>query len=148
MGTAAPWCHPFHGQYSGYKSVSATVTKQVDQHYLLHHDFLQCYAKGGLGNSSEATRLFAMNHYQYSRNFIKYLTMVKDKLNDTESASLISENMSEENGSYEGEDLTTLEKHGVPRDQVNHMKHKALIKNFLGKVGVTEQQLEGRDGQA
>eukprot|EP01031_Cornospumella_fuschlensis_P038877 gene38877-47290_t len=56
------------------------LTKEVDASTLLHHPFLQCYSRGGYKNMTVATREFALNHYAYSRNFLKYLQSVKDKL--------------------------------------------------------------------
>ena len=48
------------------------ISTGVTNHYLVNHDFLQCFASGDLGDTTTATRIFATNHYSYSKNFIRY----------------------------------------------------------------------------
>ena len=38
--------------------------------FLVKHDFLQCFSHGGFPDMMEATKVFARNHFVYSRNFI------------------------------------------------------------------------------
>jgi hypothetical protein len=49
------------------------ISKGVSEHYLTHHDFLECFQENGFGNFSEATKVFATNHYTYSRNFLRFV---------------------------------------------------------------------------
>eukprot|EP00933_Yihiella_yeosuensis_P044167 TRINITY_DN3925_c0_g1_i3.p1 TRINITY_DN3925_c0_g1~~TRINITY_DN3925_c0_g1_i3.p1 ORF type:complete len:523 (+),score=112.32 TRINITY_DN3925_c0_g1_i3:3-1571(+) len=84
---------------------------------------------------SNAVSVFAENHYPYSRNFIKYLQLVKDKVDET-VRPLLAENIKEERGDYEEEDIETLEKNGVNRAWVEKKWHKDLIRGFLSKNGV------------
>jgi len=124
------------------------ISAGVAEHYLLRHDFLQCFSEGEFGDSMVATNIFARNHYTYSKNFIRYLTMVKDKLSDERSRHLIMENMEEENGNYEEDDLSTLASHGVNKNLISGIPHKVLIKHFLSVVGVTEEMLSVEDNNS
>lgn len=120
------------------------LTDEVAASTLLHHPFLQCFATGGYVDMNLATHEFALNHYAYSRNFLKYLQSVKDKLAKAspEDVHLLSENMKEEMGNYEEEDLKTLEEHGVRRDLVDKKAHAKLIRHFLDTVGVKSEDFE------
>jgi hypothetical protein len=74
---------------------------------LLHHPSLQCFVKGGYKDMAMATHEFALNHYAYSHNFLKYLQNVKDKVTAAapKDAHLLTENMNEEMGNYSEENL-------------------------------------------
>lgn len=72
-GSLSPERHEAHRLVT---ELSAEVSKSE----LLSHPFLRCYQEGKYRNMSEATRLFAINHYAYSRNFFKYLQAVRSKL--------------------------------------------------------------------
>uniref|UniRef100_A0A7S4NZS8 Uncharacterized protein n=1 Tax=Paramoeba aestuarina TaxID=180227 RepID=A0A7S4NZS8_9EUKA len=126
------------------KEVVLRIRDAVDASSLLHHDFLECYAKGGFKDMAVATRLFAINHYAYSRNFIQYLTQVRDKLAavSPDDVELISENMDEENGNYAEEDYEILAQHDIKRELVEKVPHKVLIKHFLETVGVRQEDFD------
>jgi pyrroloquinoline quinone (PQQ) biosynthesis protein C len=123
------------------------LTEEVAASTLLHHPFLQCYSTGGYTDMNVATYEFALNHYAYSRNFLKYLQNVKDKVAQAspDDVHLLSENMDEEMGNYEDSDLETLEAHGVRRELVNKKPHTQLIRHFLDTVGVTQKDFERTD---
>ena len=125
------------------KELSAEVAAST----LLHHPFLQCFATGGYGDMAVATHEFALNHYAYSRNFLKYLQNVKDKVAKAspEDVHLLSENMDEEMGNYEEDDLKTLEANGIRRELVNKKPHSQLIRHFLTTVGVSQEDFERTD---
>lgn len=123
------------------------LSEEVSASELLHHPFLQCYAQGGYRDMNVATHEFALNHYAYSRNFLKYLQNVKDKVAQAspDDVHLLSENMDEEMGNYEEDDLVALEAHGIRRDLVNKKPHTQLIRHFLNTVGVTAEDFENQN---
>jgi pyrroloquinoline quinone (PQQ) biosynthesis protein C len=128
------------------RQVVNDLTKEVAESTLLHHDFLQCYSQGGYKDMNVATRLFAINHYSYSRNFLKYLNAVKEKLSiaSPEDTHLITENVAEELGNYEEDDLVTMEKAGVARDLIAKKPHTVLIRHFLEKVNARPEDLDDK----
>ena len=82
----------------------------VRDHKLLKHDYLQCFEAADYSNMSNAVSVFAENHYPYSRNFIKYLQLVKDKVDET-VRPLLAENIKEERGDYEEGDVADQHAH-------------------------------------
>ena len=93
-----------------------------------------------------ATREFALNHYAYSRNFLKYLQNVKDKVTAAapKDAHLLTENMDEEMGNYSEEDLEVLESHGIRRELIDKIPHTKLIRHFLDTIGVQQADFDDK----
>lgn len=91
-----------------------------------------------------AVRIFAENHYTYSKNFIKYLTMVANKV-DEDVRPLLLENIGEEEGHYQEDDLVAMEKFGIPRAHYNERPHRDLIKQFLIAADVDQSMFNRTD---
>jgi len=128
------------------RQVVKDLSAEVAASNLLHHEFLQCFSEGGYKDMQVATRLFAINHYSYSRNFLKYLNSVKEKLAQAspEDTHLITENVAEELGNYEDDDLETMERAGVARELIAKKPHTVLIRHFLDVVGATPADLDDK----
>jgi len=118
------------------EQVSAQISEIVGANYLVKHDFLQCFSHGGFPDMIEATKVFARNHFVYSRNFIKYLETAASKITDESIKAPILENIGEENGGYEENDLVTMEAHGIKREWFNGLKHKLLSERFLQSLDI------------
>ena len=132
------------GARAGLCSFSSELESAVREHYLLKHDYLQCFQNQGFTDMRGAVRIFAENHYTYSKNFIKYLRMVADKVRP-ELQHLLLENIAEEEGNYEDEDLDTLEAAGVKREWVNKKPHRDLIRRFLNAAEVDQSMFNRTD---
>lgn len=147
-------------------ALTARLTKEVSESNLLTHDFLTCFQNGGYFDMSIATRVFALNHYAYSRHFLKYLQFVKDKLAavSPQDVHLLAENVegkrmlpsacdclswrlciAEELGQYEEEDLQVLVDHGIKADLVKGIPHTVLIRRFLERVNVSQADFENTE---
>ena len=120
-----------------------TVLKELDNSVvsspLLQHDLLTNLASGAYGDMNLAYRIFAANHYVYSRNFARYLQIVLDKVSDEQIGAPIEENMAEEDGNYEEEDLVLMEQHGIKRAWFDKIPHKLLSKRFIEGVGLKNE---------
>ncbi|CAE7433531.1 unnamed protein product, partial [Symbiodinium microadriaticum] len=112
----------------------------VHNHYLLHHDYLVCLQSGSFTDLKLATKIFAENHYVYSKNFKRYLTMVAEKVDDSVK-HLLLENLQEEDGLYEEDSIMAMVNAGIPREHFDQLPHKVLITNFLSAVGVEADAL-------
>jgi len=84
----------------------------------------------------KATKIFARNHFVYSRNFIKYLETAASKIKDDDIKAPILENIGEENGGYEEKDLVTMEEHGIKREWFDKLKHVRLSERFLQSLDI------------
>lgn len=120
------------------------MEKAVREHYLLSHDFLRCFQSGEFTDIKHAVRVFAENHYTYSKNFIRYLRMVADKVSN-DIRPLLLENISEEDGHYEESDLVGMEENGIPRAWFNEKPHRDLIMKFLLAADVDQSMFNRTD---
>jgi L-fuculose-phosphate aldolase len=126
------------------KEVVTKLEDAVKEHSMLHHDFLKCFQEGGFADMKDAVRTFAANHYTYSKNFIKYLQAVAEKVRP-DLKHLLLENINEEEGNYEESDLQILEKHGINREWANKKPHRDLIKRFLLAADVDQTMFNRTD---
>lgn len=108
-----------------------TMTKLASEHPLLKHKYLQRFSKMEYENEETVIRNFATDHYVYSRNFQVYLGNVLEKVHDNEALHLVGENLEEERGHYEEDDLDMLEENGVDRNDFNGVSHPILMKRFV-----------------
>jgi len=127
---------------------AAEVAQKLEQlahnHPLLKHPYLRCFQNNGFQDMRKAVRVFAENHYTYSKNFIRYLRMVADKVS-SDIRPLLLENISEEDGHYEEDDLVGMEENGVPRAWFNEKPHRDLIMKFLLAADVDQSMFNRTD---
>lgn len=124
-------------------TVSSNIESMVMNSPLLQHKFLRTFSEGTFSDMALATKLFVQNHYAYSRNFPKYLQLIVDKLNAiSEDTSILYENQEEEKGNYSVEQLANLQRHGIEAEWVAGIPHPQLLRSFLNKVGVTDNDIE------
>jgi L-fuculose-phosphate aldolase len=110
-------------------------------HYLLKHNFLMNFSEGNFIDMEKATKVFAENHYTYSNNFIKFLQMTIKKIDDEHIKNSLEDNVDEESGNYEEEDLKSMEKIGYSRELFDKIKHRDLVGRFLNSVGIDTKSL-------
>ena len=125
-------------------SIVQYIENIIKEHRLLKHDFLQCFSNGSYNNMNDALKVFATNHYSYSKNFKDYLENVANRLND-EAKEAIKQNMDEEEGIYHEDDLVNMETKGFDRDSFNNIPHRILINTFLNKLNVDASEFKNVD---
>jgi len=103
----------------------------VESHPLLTHPYLAHFSQAKFVNMKAAIQDFATEHYVYSRDFQTYLKNVLEKVQDAKSIELIGENIKEERGNYEEDDLQFMEKHGIPRGWYKGIAHPNLMQRFV-----------------
>jgi len=118
-----------------------TLDDRISSSYLLQHSFLRCFEKGEFYNMTEAASIFALNHYVYSKNFINYLQTVAAKIESEEIKRPILENINEERGNYEDEDVDTLSAMGIEEEWYNKIPHKLLSQRFFESLGIDPQSI-------
>jgi len=116
--------------------------------YLLRHSFLRCFEGGEFLNMTDAASVFALNHYVYSKNFIDYLRTVAAKIDSEEIKRPILENINEEKGNYEAEDIDTLSSMGIAEEWYNRIPHKVLSQRFFESLGIDPEDIPAIDGSA
>merc|ERR1711953_520046 len=104
--------------------------------YLLKHNFLTTFAHGAFPNMDLAAKIFASNHFVYSKNFLQYLLTAADKIKEENVKAPILANVFEERGNYKEGDLVTMEAKGYKREWFNGLPHKALSVRFLKALNI------------
>lgn len=117
----------------------------VSSSYLLKHDFLQCFENGDFGNMTDATAIFAENHYIYAHHFIDYLLTVVNKIGNRTIAEPVLENIEEESGHYSSEDLSAMADVGIESEWFDKIPHKYLYNRFLTSLNIDSQSIDEQE---
>merc|ERR1712048_1388030 len=118
------------------EKLSSKISAKVKTNYLLKHNFLTTFAHGAFPNMDLAAKIFASNHFVYSKNFLQYLLTAADKIKEENVKAPILANVFEERGNYEEGDLVTMEAKGYKREWFNGLPHKALSVRFLKALNI------------
>lgn len=116
------------------------VDNLVDEalgHRAVHHPYLQALATGGVPDLRWALADFARQYLPYSHAFPRYLTAVIARLDDPAHRSGLIENLTEESGRYEQEELDELADIGVPSHWIDGVPHPVLFRRFGEALGVS-----------
>jgi pyrroloquinoline quinone (PQQ) biosynthesis protein C len=104
-------------------------------HRAVNHPYLQALNDGDLPCVEFALKDFATHYYGYSLHFPKYLTSVISKLDNHEHRKSLLENLTEESGIYEQEELDELKKIGIEAEWIENIPHPVLFKRFYNAIG-------------
>lgn len=115
------------------------LSSEALRHRAVHHPYLQALADGTLPDTRWALADFARQYYAYSSHFPRYLTTVISRLEKAEHRRALLENLTEESGVYEDEELETLAELGVEREWIEGIPHPMLFKRFSEAIGVAHR---------
>lgn len=115
--------------------VAALATESL-QHRAVQHPYLRALADNQLPDLHWALADFAKQYASYSAHFPRYLTTVISRLEDPAHRSALMENLTEESGVYEDEELQELENIGIQRDWIVGIPHPILFRRFASALGV------------
>jgi len=105
-------------------------------HRAVNHPYLQALASGGLPDTTAALADFARHYYGYSAHFPRYLTALISKLERPDHRAALLENLTEESGQYEDEELAELQQCGVQPEWIVGIPHPQLFQRFRRALGV------------
>ena len=88
-----------------------------------------------------ALRDFGHQYYAYSAHFPRYLTALISKLESPAHRAALMENLTEESGQYEQEELDELAAIGIEPEWIVGLPHPELFRRFRRALGV-------KDGEA
>lgn len=106
-------------------------------HRAVNHPYLKALRDRDLPNVTWALRDFAEHYYGYSLHFPRYLTTVISKLENPAHRTSLLQNLTEESGQYEEEELAELAAIGVQRDWIEGIPHPQLFRRFREAIGIT-----------
>ena len=111
------------------------LTASALHHRAVHHPYLKALAAGTLPDTRWALRDFAQQYYSYSKNFPKYLQATIAQLSDPRHRLALMENLAEESGHYEEEELSLLERYNIRREWIVDQPHPVLFRRFADALG-------------
>ena len=114
----------------------AALAEESLRHRAVRHPYLQALAAGSLPDTRWAMADFARHYYGYSAHFPRYLTTVISRLVDPDHRRGLLENLTEESGRYEEEELQELARLGVQREWIDGIAHPLLFQRFSRAIGV------------
>ena len=117
------------------------MSMQVYQDEALHHPalthpYLTAIANGDFKNYKLILTDFASQYGYYSSWFQKYLTALISKLEDPGDRQLLLNNLQEEQGMIDQEDLDQIENIGIQKEWIEGVPHPLLFKRFQESIGV------------
>lgn len=112
------------------------LSLQALQHRAVHHPYLQALAAGQLPDLRFALEDFARHYYGYSAHFPRYLTALISRLEDPAYRRALLENLTEEGGLYEQDELDALAAIGIPAEWIVGVPHPELFQRFRRALGV------------
>ena len=112
------------------------------QHRAVRHPYLQALADGELPDLRFALEDFARHYYGYSAHFPRYLTALISRLEDPSHRKALLENLTEESGVYEQEELDELAAFGIQPDWIVGIPHPVLFQRFRQALGVANTAVQ------
>jgi pyrroloquinoline quinone (PQQ) biosynthesis protein C len=109
---------------------------QALRHQAVCHPYLEALGNGNLPDLRFALKDFARQYYGYSAHFPRYLTALISKLERPDHRSALLENLTEESGQYEQEELDELAEFGVAAEWIVGIPHPELFQRFRQALGV------------
>ena len=114
------------------------LARQALCHQAVQHPYLTALAKGELPDLHWALQDFARQYFAYSAHFPRYLTAVISKLENPAHRRALMENLTEESGQYEQEELDELASIGISPDWIVGIPHPELFRRFRSALGVMD----------
>ena len=114
-------------------------------HRAVNHPYLQALNDGNLPCVKYALKDFAAQYYGYSLHFPRYLTSVISRLDNHHHRKSLLENLTEESGIYEDDELNELKNIGIEREWVENIPHPILFKRFYNAIGASDIDVRESD---
>lgn len=112
------------------------LAREALGHRAVNHPYLQALASGDLPDTRAALADFAQHYYGYSAHFPRYLTALISRLERPDHRRSLLENLTEESGQYEDEELAELQQCGVQPEWIIGIPHPQLFQRFRRCLGV------------
>ncbi len=125
----------------------AELAEQSLLHRAVNHPYLEAMGSGALPDTRWALADFGQQYQCYSKDFPRYLTAVISRLADPGHRAGLMENLSEESGIYEAEELTALSEIGIKSEWIVGKPHPQLFDRFCKAMGLEDQDLSSEPDQ-
>jgi len=103
------------------------------------HPYLHALAKHELPDLRFALSDFSTHYSGYSNHFPRYLSTVIGRIEDHDHRLALLDNLTEESGRYDEEDIARIESYGLDPGWIVGVPHPLLFKRFQLAVGGSER---------
>lgn len=116
----------------------AFLIGEAESHRALHHPYLTALKDGTLPDPVGALRRFASEYAVYAKSFQNYLLLAMSKLEDQRHRSILLENLCEESGRIDEEELAEIAELGIQPEWVQGIPHPELYARFREAIGAVD----------
>ena len=99
----------------------AFLLGEAESHRALHHPYLTALKDGTLPDPAGALKRFASEYAVYAKSFQNYLLIAMSKLEDQQHRSILLENLCEESGMIEEEELAEMKRKQAQLENLNKL---------------------------
>lgn len=110
------------------------LSQEALEHRAINHPYLTQFSNASLPNFRYAVADFAQQYGLYSSHFVNMLAAVISRLTSQKHREILLENLAEESGHYEEDELQELAAHGINIDWVRNIPHARLFDTFRNKA--------------
>jgi len=121
------------------------LVREALSHPAVNHPYLVDLAEGNLPDLKWAIRDFATQYPGYCAHFPRYLTMVISKLDSPSHRMTLLQNLTEESGVLDQEELEVLIEHAIDPAWVQGVPHPKLFERFQQALGVHDSHEQADD---
>ena len=122
-----------------------TASQEATSHRAVNHPYLLALRGGDFRDTRWALTDFGRQYHGYSAHFPRYLTTVIGRLELPEHRSALLENLTEESGIYEEDEIEKLREIGVQPEWVEGVPHPMLFRRFCSAVGMGDLDPDADD---
>ena len=130
------------GENLAAKNYAASLAAESLRHRAINHPYLLALAEGNVPDLRWALADFARQYIGYSGHFPRYLTGTMSRLEKPEHRNALLENLTEESGTYEEDEIAVLEAEGIDREWFDGVPHPKLFERFANALAVEFDQPE------
>lgn len=125
----------------------AMLLGEAESHRALHHPYLKALSEGTLPDPLGALRRFTAEYAVYTKSFQNYLLLCMSKLEAQEHRSILLENLCEESGMVEEDELAELAQMGIQPEWVQGVPHPEMFAHFRKAIGADDVRDTGEIAQ-
>ena len=125
----------------------AFLISEAESHRALHHPYLTALEQGSLPDPIGALQRFASEYAVYTRSFQNYLLICMSKLESQRHRSILLENLCEESGRIDDDELAEIAELGIHPDWVQGVPHPELFARFRKAIGAEDTPETGEVAQ-
>ncbi len=112
------------------------LLQEALEHKAINHPYLLALENGEFTDTKAALKDFAVQYSGYTEWFPKYLTAAISKMNNAEHRSHLIDNLSEESGQLDEDELKFLTEIGIQSEWVNGIPHPELFRRFCQSIDI------------